>query len=100
MSRKPDTPRQDGPAGMDSIKDSPEVGRRFTGSQDVLQIEAELIADGKELPNRAIPIQVHQVSNNFTSAKGVRDRIKEELDKEDVNRNTVGYLNEVLELYE
>lgn len=95
MSRKPDTPRDsDGPAGMDTHREDIATGRRFSGNADLLRIERELVADGAELGNRAIPIEYHAQERDYTAAE-IESIIAEEVDHEHPNPNLIGYLNEV-----
>lgn len=73
------------------------AGRRFTGNQTILDAEAELAADGVDLPNRAIPIADHAELGDELSAEDIRARIDAEADKDQPNRNRIGYLNHRLE---
>jgi len=96
MSRKPDTPTDDaGPAGSgQQFADIP-VGRRFSSNDELLRIERDLLAEGVDLSNRAIPSEVHK-SNGYESAAAIRERIEAEADREHPNKQTIAYLNELL----
>ena len=95
MSRKPDTPRTDDtPAGTDRDLNDIPVGRRFSANSELLEIERELVADGVELPNRAIPIEYYAESRSYTDDE-IRSIIEAELEKDAPNRQLIGYLNEV-----
>jgi hypothetical protein len=96
MSKKPQTPRtNDGPAGNSTVADIP-AGRRFTSSEEILRIEAELIADGVNLPNRAIPAEYHPEQRDYDSPEDIRAEITTEAEKEHPNRSLIGLLNEQL----
>ena len=100
MTRKPQTPTHDS-TDTDSDDDRTDplarpAGRRFSGNQTVLDIEAELVADGHDLPNRAIPIECH--ATNITGGpEAVRERIEAETAKDAPNKQTIGYLNTLLQ---
>jgi len=96
MSREPETPRtDDGPAGDSEITDIP-AGRRFSDNQTVLSIESELIADGKTLPNRAIPTEYHPEHGeyDYSDPAVVADLLDAEVSKENPNKSLIGLLNE------
>ena len=93
MSRKPDTPTEDkGVAGNSALPDR-DAGRRFTSNREILDVEAELVADGVELDNRAIPVK-HHAQNQTYSKEEIDQIINEEVAKDHPNRNLIGYLNE------
>lgn len=96
MTREPETPRtDDGPAGDSEITDIP-AGRRFSGSQELLDIESELIAEGQELPNRAIPTEYHPEHGDYdySDPAVVADLLDAEVGKEEPNKSLIGLLNE------
>jgi len=98
MTRKPDRPNTDGtPAGTPrkewEAKDRP-PGRRFSGCDEILQLEKEIIADGGELPNRAIPIKYHEEKRDYTTEE-INELIDTEVETENPNRKLIGYLNEL-----
>jgi len=74
-------------------KDRP-PGRRFSGYDEILQIEKEIIADGGELSNRAIPIEYHKEKRDYTTEE-INELIDTEVAKENPNRKLIGYLNEI-----
>lgn len=92
MSKKPESPIDDGPAGTgQEIQDIP-PGRRFSGNDMVLEIEHNLVADGVDLPNRAIPVNYHAVNRTYTEEE-IQSLIETEAKKENPNRQLIGYLN-------
>jgi len=97
MSRKPETPRtDDSPAGMDrATKDIP-AGPRYSSSKEILELEAELVADGVDLGNRAIPAEYHPETRTYSDADAIREEIEAELDTDHPNRSLIGLLNEQL----
>lgn len=70
------------------------VGRRFSGNQDILRLERELLADGVELENRAIPMKYHTVKRDYTDSE-IAKIIEREVSKEYPNKQLIGYLNEL-----
>lgn len=93
MSKKPQTPRtNDGPAGNSTVADIP-PGRRFTSSEQILRIEAELVSDGVNLPNRAIPAEYHPETRDYDDPATIRDTIVTEANKDHPNRSLIGLLN-------
>jgi len=96
MSDKPKTNFQDGPGGSDSgLQTLRPAGRRFSGSEEVLRIERELVAAGTDLPNRAIPEEFHPRNREY-SESDVRDLLEEEAEKEHPNKQLIALLNEQL----
>jgi len=92
MSREPDSMDiDDTPGGADSETENIPAGRRFSGSPEILEIERELVAEGVDLPNRAIPISYRQ--RDYDSPEDVQDIIETEAAKEHPNRQLIGYLN-------
>lgn len=93
MSRKPQTPNDDEkPAGSDQVPADIPVGYRFSGNSNILEIEQELLADGVELPNRAIPIKYHAANADYDK-ESIKEIIKTETEKDHPNRQLIGYLN-------
>jgi hypothetical protein len=100
MTRKPQTPNDDaGPAGTDQQPTDIAAGFRFTGNDEILDIERRLIDDGATLPNRAIPMDAHEI-NGYADADAIRERIEAETERENPNKQTIAYLNELLQDYE
>jgi hypothetical protein len=93
MSTKPNTPREHGPAGNSKIEHIP-TGRRFSSNSELLRIEKELIAEGIELPNRAIPAEYHAEIRSYEPGE-ITELIEQETNKDHPNRQLIGYLNEV-----
>jgi len=97
MSRKPTTPNDDeGPAGSGQELAEIPVGRRYSGSEQLLAIERELVAEGAELPNRAIPTEYHPENKDYADAEEVRELIELESEKDNPNRQLIGLLNQQL----
>jgi len=94
MSRKPQTPNDDAkPAGTNQEQSNIPVGKRFSGNKELLETERELVADGVELDNRAIPVEYHKEKSDHTTEE--RNEIIElELEKDAPNKNLIGYLNQ------
>jgi len=99
MSRKPDRfDTDDGPGGSGSDLEDYPVGRRYSGSKELLDIEAELVDDGVDLDNRAIPLEYHSEVGeyDYSDAKRVSELIETEASKDQPNRSLIGLLNEQL----
>jgi len=97
MSREPDTLRTDDtPAGMDSTSKDIPAGSRFSANDEILRIEQELVAEGTELENRAIPIDYHPIKFDYTDTEKVRELINTEMDKENPNKQLIGLCNQHL----
>lgn len=95
MSRKPQTPRTDDtPAGTGQKNSEIPHGRRFSGNDELLRFESELLADGIELANRAIPVGYHTKNRSYDRQE-ITEIIESELEKTHPNRQLIGYLNEV-----
>jgi len=94
MSRKPRTPQDNGPAGTDQPTRTTETGRRFSGNEELLQIERELVANGVDLQNRAIPMEYHTMNRKY-EAQEIGEIIELEAEKDHPNKNLIGYLNEL-----
>jgi hypothetical protein len=96
MTRKPTT-KSEMPAESDDTPDfelfNPGIGRRFVGD-DVLAIERELIADGRDLPNRGIPVEYRERVESCSNADELRQLIKTETAKEHPNQSLIGYIND------
>jgi len=93
MSRKPKTPRDDdGPAGTGEQLREVDAGRRFV-SDDILDTERELVAEGVTLANRGIPIDDHPMHRDYDDAEAIRAELKAEGDKENPNQSLVALLN-------
>ena len=93
MSRKPQTPRTDGtPAGTNQRLGEIPLGRRFSGNDEVLALERELVADGVELDNRAIPAEYHAARREYDDGD-IAAIIETEIEREHPNRELIGYLN-------
>lgn len=96
MSRKPETPRtDDDPAGFSETADIP-AGRRYSSNRDILAIEAELVADGVELSNRAIPVEYHPENREYDDPDTIRGLIEDEIATDHPNRQLIGLLNSQL----
>jgi len=67
-----------------------DAGRSFTGNEDILRIERELVAEGVDLPKRHIPQWVRDLE---TDAE-MDDAIEDELEAAHPNKSLIGYLNE------
>ena len=75
-----------------SLADIP-AGRRFVSRDSVVwAIEQELLVEGVELQNRAIPMEYHGLDD----PDDIRDAIEEQSAAMHPNRNAIGYLNERL----
>lgn len=96
MSRKPQTPRDNGPAGNSQTRDIP-AGDRYTGNPEILRIEEELLDDGVDLDNPAKPIEEHPENDNFDDVDDVQAAIKSEVSKDNPDRDRIGQLNRLLE---
>ena len=93
MSRAPQTPRTDGtPAGTNQLRSDIPVGRRFSRNEELLRIERELVADGVELDNRAIPAEYHAMNREYDDGE-IAAIIEQEVDRDHPNRELIGYLN-------
>jgi hypothetical protein len=95
MSRKPENPKN----GTENKAKTYEVGdiatgRRFSGNEEILAIEQEMAENGTELPNRAIPIQYHQMNNQYTCEQ-ITELVEAEVQKDVPNKALIGYLNEL-----
>mgnify|MGYP000220398785 CR=1 FL=1 len=95
MSRQPTTPTTDTNAQTAAQPLSIPAGRRFTGSEFILNTEAELVADGKELPNRAIPDKYHR--RHMDGPDDIQQAIDDEVSKDEPNKQAIGYLNTLLD---
>lgn len=73
------------------------AGKRFSSNDEVLQIERELAAEGVELENRAIPAKDHPMHLEGVSDEEIRERINNEAQKENPNRQRIGHLHEMLD---
>jgi hypothetical protein len=95
-SRKPETPRDDGPAGTGRDLSDIDTGARFVARDSELwQIEQEL-ADAGELPadaNRAVPLCDHPEHGDTLDAAEIRERIERETERENPNQTRIGHLN-------
>jgi len=78
----------------DSQPDRP-VGRRFI-SDEVADIERELLADGVALPNRGIPSQYESRVAECGDPDELRQLIETETAKEYPNQSLIGYVNDRL----
>jgi len=78
----------------DSQPDRP-VGRRFI-SDEVADIERELLADGVALPNRGIPSQYESRVASCADADELRQLIETETEKDHPNQSLIGYVNDRL----
>lgn len=96
MSKKPETPRNDGPAGTDSEMQPIPAGRRYTKNPELLRLERELREDGKDLANQAIPSQFHPEERDYNSKEEIRDLIEKETENEYPNQSLIGVLNQQL----
>jgi len=97
MSRKPVTPNDDEkPAGTNQEPADIPVGRRYSGNEQILQIERELLAEGRELENRAIPKMYHPEQKDYSDQQEVRELIELESEKDHPNKQLIGLLNEQL----
>jgi len=103
MSRKPTTPPSTSSTDSENTDTDARdpltrpAGRRFTGDKSILDTERELVADGVELDNRAIPVKDHAECGDDIDEAEIRARVNEEADKENPNRNRIAYLNQRLE---
>lgn len=103
--RAPDTPTtskddSDDKADLSDL-DTPDpdeipVGRRFTDNPDILRLEREMIAEGVELGNRAVPINDHPEKHDYEAAAEIRDEIAAEASKDYPNKERIGVLNQIL----
>jgi len=97
MSRKPTTPNDnEKPAGTTKDQTDIPVGRRYSSSEQILKIERELVADGEELDNRAIPAEFHPEQKDYSDPQEVRELIELESEKDHPNKQFIGLLNEQL----
>jgi hypothetical protein len=78
----------------DSQPDRP-VGRRFV-SDEVADIERELLKDGVALPNRGIPSQYESRVASCADADELRQLIETETAKEHPNQSLIGFVNDRL----
>jgi hypothetical protein len=78
----------------DSQPDRP-VGRRFVGGQ-LPEIERELIAEGRDLPNRGIPVEYRERVESCSDADELRELIETETAKEHPNQSLIGFVNDRL----
>jgi len=69
------------------------IGRRFVGDE-ALAIERELIADGRDLPNRGIPVEYRERVESCSNADELRELIKTETAKDQPNQSLIGYIND------
>jgi hypothetical protein len=96
MSNKPETPGYDvNTPGESTTPDIP-AGPRFSGSEEILRIEQELVAEGRDMPNRAIPLEYHPEKRDYDDAEQIRAEIEAEAEKEHPNRSLIGLLNRQL----
>lgn len=95
MSRKPDNPKNgtENKAKTHEVQSHP-PGRRFTGNGEILRLESEMVANGKTLDNRAIPVEHHEMNNEYAREEITR-LVDKEVAKEHPNKELIGYLNEV-----
>ena len=94
MSRKPQSPTETGPAGTDSQPANIAAGKRFSDNETLLRLEAELIAEGIDLANRAIPSEYHADRREYTQEE-IAEIIEAEMKNEHPNKRLIGYLNGV-----
>lgn len=73
-----------------------DVGKRFSDNPEVLRLERELVADGVELDNRAVPLSDHPEHHAFESTQEIREAIESEADSEHPNKARIGVLNDLL----
>ena len=89
MSRKPQTPNDDeGPAGNNQLTGI-EAGRRFSGNDELIRIEEEMVAEGRKIENRAIPAEYQR---EYEPGE-IEEIIELEVGKDNPNRELIGYLN-------
>jgi len=88
--RKPDTPNPD--TETHSTEDIP-TGRRFLAEDsERWRIEQELVAEGANLANRAVPVRYRDLSD----PAAIREAIGAEAEADRPNQRAIGYLNERL----
>jgi len=88
--RKPETPNPD--AETHSTEDIP-TGRRFIAEDsERWRIEQELVAEGADLANRAVPVRYRDLSD----PAAIREAIAAEAEADRPNQQSIGYLNERL----
>lgn len=95
MSRKPETPKK----GTENKQQTYEpekipTGRRFSGDEEILSIEQEMAENDTELPNRAIPVEYHEMNNDYTREQ-ITELVETEVRKDTPNKALIGYLNEL-----
>jgi len=78
----------------DSQPDRP-VGRRFVGGQ-LPEIERELIAEGRDLPNRGIPVEYRERVESCSDVDELRELIETETAKDHPNQSLIGFVNDRL----
>lgn len=95
MSRKPTDPKNGtaNKAKSHEIQSHP-PGRRFTGNGEILRLESEMVANGTELNNRAIPVEHHEMNNDYTREE-ITALVDREVAKSQPNKELIGYLNEL-----
>ena len=87
--RKPDTPN---PTETHSTETIP-TGRRFIAEDsERWRIEQELVAEGADLANRAVPLRYRGLSD----PAAIREAIAAEAEAEHPNQQAIGHLNERL----
>lgn len=91
MTSESPTTDDDGPGGSDSELTLGHAGPRYSGNPELLRIERELVADGVDLPNRAVPVEWHPRESHTTEE--LRARIEAETETEHPNRALIGVLN-------
>lgn len=97
MSRKPDTPTNDKDS-TDLVTELNNIppGRRFSGNEELLRLESDLLESGVALDNRAIPVEYHEMNNDY-DAEQVSRLVTEEVSKDVPNKSLIGYLNQLKE---
>jgi hypothetical protein len=95
MTRKPTNPKNgtENKAKTHEVQSHP-PGRRFTGNGELLRLESEMVANGTELPNRAIPIEYHEMNNDYTREE-ITELVDREVAKDQPNKELIGFLNEL-----
>jgi len=85
--RKPETPNPD--TETHSTETIP-TGRRFIAADsERWRIEQELVAEGADLANRAIPVRYRDLSD----PAAIREAIETEAEADRPNQRAIGYLN-------
>jgi len=84
---------RDGNSASDTELESPydvSAGRSFTGNDEILRLEQELVEDGIELPKRHIPAWAKDINTQDE----LQEAIHEETAKDHPNKSLIGFLNE------